>query len=99
MKKQIQNKTNRRRIIFSFNAPEAGQVSLVGKFNNWDPAKHSMKNDGNGLWTKTVMLEPGTYEYKFLTDENWMLDTKNDFSCFNCYGTLNSLITVSPWQK
>ena len=45
------------------------------------------------------MLEPGTYEYKFLTDENWMLDTKNDFSCFNCYGTLNSLITVSPWQK
>lgn len=99
MKKQIQKKTKRRRITFSFNAPEAGQVSLVGKFNNWDPAKHPMKNDGNGLWTKTVMLEPGSYEYKFLADESWMLDTKNCFSCFNCYGTLNNLITVSPWQK
>ena len=99
MKKQIQKKINRRRIIFSFNAPEAGQVSLVGEFNNWNPAKHPMKCDDKGLWTKTIMLEPGIYEYKFLADENWMLDTKNEHSRRNGYGTLNSLITVSPLQK
>lgn len=99
MKKQIQKKTKRRRIMFSFNAPEAGQVSLVGNFNNWDSAKHPMKSDGNGLWTKTVMLDPGTYEYKFLADKNWMIDTKNRHSRLNGYGTLNSLITVSTMQK
>lgn len=99
MKKQMQKKTKRRRITFSFNAPEAGQVSLVGEFNNWDPAKHPMKSDDNGLWTRTIMLEPGIYEYKFLEDENWMLDNKNEHSRLNCYGTLNSLIAVLPWQK
>jgi len=99
MKKQMQKKHKRRRIIFSFNAPEAREVSLVGEFNNWDPGKHPMKSDGNGLWTKTVMLEPGIYEYKFLADENWTLDTQNDHSRLNCYGTMNSLITVSFSKK
>jgi len=94
MKKQMQKKTKRRRVTFAFDAPEIKKVSLVGEFNNWDPAKHPMKCDNNGLWTKTVMLEPGIYEYKFLADDNWMTDTKNDHSRFNCYGTLNSLITV-----
>jgi 1,4-alpha-glucan branching enzyme len=97
--KKKQNKTNRRRIIFSTHAPEAKNVSLVGEFNNWNPEKHPMKSEGNGQWIKTVMLNPGTYEYKFLVDENWLLDTKNDHSRLNCYGTLNSVITVSPWQK
>jgi 5'-AMP-activated protein kinase regulatory beta subunit len=99
MEKQMQKKTKRRRTTFSFSAPEAGKVSLVGEFNNWDPSKHPMKCDDNGLWTKTVMLEPGIYEYKFLADENWMLDTKNEDSHRNCYGSFNSVITVSPWQK
>jgi 1,4-alpha-glucan branching enzyme len=99
MKKQMKKKTSRRRTTFSFNAPEAGKVSLVGEFNNWDPAKHPMKCDDNGLWTKTIMLEPGIYEYKFLADENWMLDTKNDHSRRNSYGTFNSVITVLPLQK
>jgi len=99
MKKQMQKKTKRRRITFSFNAPEAGRVFLVGEFNNWDRAKHPMKCDDNGLWTKTIMLEPGVYEYKFLEDENWMLDTKNENTRRNGYGTLNSLITVLPWEK
>jgi 5'-AMP-activated protein kinase regulatory beta subunit len=91
-----QKKTNRRRITFLINAPEARKVSLVGEFNNWNPGKHPMKSEDKGQWIKTVMLNPGTYEYKFLVDENWLLDTKNDHSRLNCYGTLNSLITVSP---
>lgn len=92
----MQKKTKRRRITFEFDDPEARKVSLVGEFNNWDPAKHPMKCDESGLWTKTVVLEPGVYEYKFLADENWVLDTQNENSRLNRYGTLNSLITVSP---
>lgn len=99
MKKQVQKKTKRRRITFSFKTSDAKKVSLVGEFNNWDPAKHPMNCVDNGLWTKTVILEPGTYEYKFRVDEKWMVDTQNDSSRLNRYGTLNSLITVSPWLK
>jgi len=94
--KKKQKKTNQRRITFLINASEAKKVSLVGEFNNWNPEKHSMKSEDKGQWIKTVMLNPGTYEYKFLVDGNWLLDTKNDHSRLNCYGTLNSLITVSP---
>lgn len=99
MKKQTQKKIKRRRVTFSCHAPAAENVSLVGEFNNWDPEKHPMKCDDNGVWTKTVVVEPGVYEYKFLADENWMIDTENDQSRLNVYGTLNSLITVSPLQK
>jgi len=95
MKKTNAKEKKRRRITFSLNVPEARKVSLVGEFNNWDPKKHPMKSEGNGQWTKRVILEPGTYEYKFLVDENWMLDTKNDHSRLNSYGTLNNVIMVS----
>jgi 1,4-alpha-glucan branching enzyme len=99
MKRKMQKKIKRRRVTFSFNAPKARKVSLVGEFNNWDPAKHPMKSDDNDLWTKTIVLEPGTYNYKFLMDEKWMIDTQNDSSRLNRYGTLNSLITVPPHKK
>ena len=99
MKKQMQKKTNRRRTTFSFNAPEAGRVSLVGEFNNWDPKKHPMKCDDNGLWTKTIILAPGIYEYKFLVDGDWMTDTKNHHSRRNDYGSFNSVIKVWTRQK
>jgi len=60
--------TKRRRIMFSFEATAAGEVILMGDFNNWNPKKHPMKNDGNGTWSKTVVLSPGKYEYKFFVD-------------------------------
>lgn len=99
MKKQLQNKPKRRRITFSFDAPKAEKVSLVGEFNNWNPSKHPMKCDPNGQWTKTVVLDPGIYEYKFVADEKWLPDTKNVHSRLNCYGTFNSLITVSTKHR
>ena len=99
MKNQKQTKIKRRRVTFSHHAPDAGNVSLVGEFNNWNPKKHPMKCGENGVWTKTVVLKPGVYEYKFLADEIWMLDTENDHFRPNTYGTMNSLITVSPLKK
>jgi 5'-AMP-activated protein kinase regulatory beta subunit len=95
MKDQQPAKPNRRRVTFSFDAPKAANVSLVGEFNNWDPAKHPMKCKTDGQWAKMVMLHPGIYEYKFIVDGAWASDPKNDRARPNCYGTFNSLITVS----
>jgi len=84
----------RRRIIFSLEAPHAKEVILMADFNNWDKKTHPMKQDKNGFWDKIVIIPPGRYEYKFLVDEEWWHDPKNQEVCYNKHGTLNSVITV-----
>ena len=41
--KKSSQKPSRRRISFSFHAPQAKEVFLVGDFNQWDAKKHKMK--------------------------------------------------------
>ena len=84
----------RRRIVFSFSAPEAQNVSLVGNFNNWDYTK-TMKKDKDGLWTSRVDLEPGKYEYRFLVDGEWQDDPKCQIRQENTYGTQNCILEIS----
>jgi len=80
--------------MFSFEAAAAGEVILMGDFNDWNPKKHPMRNDGNGIWSKTVVLSPGKYEYKFFVDGKWKKDPQNDHACSNCFGTQNSLLDL-----
>jgi 1,4-alpha-glucan branching enzyme len=83
-----------RRVTFSLSAPTAKEVSLGGNFNNWDLAAHPMKKDANGVWKKTLVLAPGRYDYKFLVDNRWENDPKNDKTCPNSFGTQNNVIKV-----
>lgn len=87
-------KSGRRRVIFSLESSEASEVILMGDFNRWNPKKHHMKKDDNGVWEKTTMLFPGRYEYRFLVDNRWENDPKNKHSCFNRFGTENNVIIV-----
>jgi 5'-AMP-activated protein kinase regulatory beta subunit len=99
MDKNKRLKPARRRISFALKAPDAQLVALVGNFNGWNPKKHPMAKNNKGTWQKTILLEPGTYEYKFWVDEQWIIDNCNDYRCPNTFGTLNNLIAVSPWKK
>ncbi|MFC1828026.1 glycogen-binding domain-containing protein [Thermodesulfobacteriota bacterium] len=94
-KKQTQ-KIKRRRATFSLEAPDAGEVFLMGDFNQWDPKKHPMKKDEKGVWKKAVMIPPGTYEYKFKVDGRWRMDPQNENRCQNRFGTYNNLLNLSP---
>lgn len=87
----------RKRITFSFKATAADEVILMGDFNNWNPKKHPMQNDGNGIWSKTVVLSPGKYEYKFFIDGKWKKDPQNDQICSNCFGTQNSVLNLEEF--
>jgi len=84
----------KRKLTFTLDARGAKEVILVGDFNKWDRKRHPMEKNPKGLWSKTVMLSLGTYEYKFLVDGEWWHDPKNDQVCYNQYGTLNSIINV-----
>jgi hypothetical protein len=61
---------------FHLAKPEAQSVALVGEFNNWHGQQMSKK--GDGTWSLTIPLAPGTYGYKFLVNgTEWLFDPDN----------------------
>ena len=88
-------KIKRKKVTFSINSTGAKEVILMGDFNNWNPKKHLMKQDGNGVWNKAVILPPGSYEYKFLVDGQWKEDPKNDQTRLNCFGSYNNILNLT----
>ena len=93
-KPKQKKKAQKKRITFKLEASEAKEAILVGDFNNWDVKKHRMKKDNKGRWTKIVTLAPGSYEYKFLVDEQWQNDPGNDQVVHNSFGTVNNILNV-----
>ena len=73
-----------RAINFICNAPQAKTVSLVGDFNQWNPAAHPMKQMPDRSWLFMVELKHGHHRYAFLVDAVLTLDphaqgvTRND---------------------
>ncbi|RZB37766.1 MAG: hypothetical protein SRB2_00868 [Desulfobacteraceae bacterium Eth-SRB2] len=88
-------KIKRKKVTFSVNSTGAKEVILMGDFNNWNPKKHLMKQDGNGVWNKAVILPPGSYEYKFLVDGQWKEDPQNDQARLNCFGSYNNILNLA----
>lgn len=92
-------KIKRRKVRFLLEAGNAEKVILMGDFNAWNPKKHPMKQDQNGLWYKDVLLFPGTYEYKFLVDGAWIRDPANELLRLNSFGTYNNVFELTPHGK
>ena len=63
-------------VSFSLSAAGAASVCVAGSFNLWDPAARCLARTGDdGLWTGTVPLPPGRYEYLFVIDgRTWQTD-------------------------
>ena len=57
-------------VLFVMPAIGAESVSVVGSFNNWE-ATALFDTDGDGIWTKSIPLVPGRYEYAFVVDGKW----------------------------
>ena len=88
------SKQKTKEIQFSLGGVGAKKVSLVGEFNNWNPDADPMQRDENGIWTKVKLLPPGSIEYKFWVDGEWMQDPENLRACPNCFGTQNNVVKV-----
>nr|HPG30044.1 type I pullulanase [bacterium] len=57
--------------LFKISAPDAKKINVAGTFNNWDMNATPLNNDGNGNWSVEVELEKGTYEFKYIQDNDW----------------------------
>jgi 1,4-alpha-glucan branching enzyme len=82
-------------VRFVFPAPKASQVSIVGDFNQWDPAATPMvRSAGNGTWTVDVQLKEGRHVYAFVVDgKRWMADPAAPLAPSG-FDTPNSVVLV-----
>lgn len=57
--------------LFTVAALGAKEVALVGDFSAWQPIS-LFDHDGDGVWSVTVALPRGRYEYAFVVDGRWV---------------------------
>lgn len=74
---------------FSFRAPDASSVQLVGDFTHWQERPITLEREPDGIWRKTVPLPPGTHHYRFLVDGEWRDDPECTMRSPNPYGGEN----------
>lgn len=80
---------------FVFVAPRASSVTLVGDFNDWDPARTPMQAAREGIWATVVALPPGRYRYAFLVNGvEWRADPGAPAALDDEFGTPSSVVTV-----
>ena len=98
-KKNAAKKTEtpaKKRIVITFKAEPGSDVCIAGSFNDWAPDEKKLKDEfGDGVYSATLTLPPGIYEYKFVVNGIWTLDPDPDRDWTqNGLGTLNSVLRV-----
>ncbi len=82
-------------VTFTVHA-EAGQdVRLAGTFTDWEAkAKKMTFKKRAGVYSASVKLAPGEYQYKFIIGDKWATDDQNAEFVPNDKGTFNSKLVV-----
>jgi hypothetical protein len=86
-----------RYVQFVLVAPSASRVSLVGDFNDWNPAAAPLRptRTSGGVWTISVPLSIGRHQYAFIVDgTRWMTDPAAPTAVEDDFGVPNSVVTV-----
>lgn len=92
-KKSTAKKATAKNVTFTVHADKGKAVYVAGEFNKWNPTAKKMAYKA-GVYTATVKLAAGTYQYKFVIDGTWCADPENVNSVANDQGTFNSVIEV-----
>jgi 1,4-alpha-glucan branching enzyme len=82
-------------VRFEYTNPAAKSVCVAGSFNGWRPEAKTLHSSGVGNWWKQTELAPGTYEYCFIVDGNWIPDPLARESVTNPFGGSNSILKVA----
>ncbi len=71
----------------------AKKVILAGSFNDWSESEYQMRRTQTG-WVNTLMLSGGKHHYKFIVDDEWILDPGNPVKEYDGKGNINSVCMV-----
>ena len=69
--------TEEAEMVFSYLAPAAESVEIIGDFTDWQPLRLNPPPGSQGVWMRIFHLRKGTYQYKFLVDGKKTIDLKN----------------------
>jgi 1,4-alpha-glucan branching enzyme len=83
-----------KQVTLVYDKANAQSVSVAGDFSDWQPERYPLKKDKKGLWTTTIRLAPGRYEYRFVVDGQWANDPKCDERTSNEFGGENCVLHV-----
>jgi hypothetical protein len=76
--------------------PGAKSVSVAGDFNGWNPAQTKLERSEGGLWTATIALKPGRYQYMFVIDgKQWIADPLAEEGEGDGFGAQNAVLDVA----
>lgn len=85
-------------VVFNYKAEGKNRkIYLAASFNNWnkeDPNYLMKDDDGDGIWSITVKLAPGTYQYKYVIEGKWTQDTYAPGEAPDGFGGRNSQFDV-----
>ena len=84
----------KKNVKFQIAAEPGSRVFVAGSFNDWNAEQKQLK-EKNGVYTITLKLSPGKYEYKFIVNGVWCVDSECQDWSSNGFGSINSVVTVS----
>jgi hypothetical protein len=80
-------------VIFTYRGNHRS-VCISGDFNNWSRSQ-CLTQQGEGLWTIRIFLEPGRYHYGFLLDgDRWVPDPNGLLDEDDGFGNRNSVLNL-----
>jgi hypothetical protein len=79
----------------------AHTVAIAGDFNGWNSQANPLEDpDGDGIWTATLDLEPGRYEYMFVLDgEKWFPDPNALRYVKDGFGNKNAILEINNCNR
>lgn len=83
-------------VTFRLSRPSARSVAVAGTFNTWNPSASALRRGPDGVWSVSLTLAPGQYEYRFVVDGEWISDPAASETAPNPFGGVNSVILVEP---
>ena len=83
-------------VQFVLEAPGARSVSVGGDFDDWEGSHALSDNDGDGVWTGRVPIQPGVHAYMFLVDgSDWVTDPEAQRYTDDGFGNRNAILALA----
>jgi hypothetical protein len=79
---------------FTFRGPPGEIVTVAGNFNGWDPFMYELREYPEGVYSITIPLPPGTYQYVFYHRGQRYVDPYNSRRIYARDGSAASEIVI-----
>jgi 1,4-alpha-glucan branching enzyme len=91
----METTTEKQQVQFRCVDKPGSEVFVAGTFNAWNPHRNRLREHGrSGVYTTTLRLPKGQYEYKFVVNGEWRADDGCLEAVLNGFGSQNSVVSV-----